>query len=99
MPCYNQSPEQCRPFFFVPYASFNSGYAHVPLLGFPERFIPPSAGKALAGPARAHPEAVWSPHGKALGAGGANGSCSLEGEEGIFLKNGPLSPPHHKIFL
>ena len=80
VPCYNQSPEQCRPFFFVPCAFFNSGYAHVPLLGFPERFIPPSAGKVLVGPARAHPESVWSPHGKALGAGGASRLGSLGGE-------------------
>ena len=77
MPCYNQSPEQCRPFFFVPCAFFNSAYAHFSLLGFPERFIPPSAGKVLVGPARAHPESVWSPHGKALGAGGASRSGSF----------------------
>lgn len=33
--CYNQSPEQCRPFFFVPCAFFNSAYTHFSLLGFP----------------------------------------------------------------
>lgn len=98
MPCYNQSPEQCRPFFFVPCAFFNSGYAHFFRLGCLERFIPIYR-EGFGRPVPRSSGAGLEPHGKALGAGGANGSCSLEGEEGIFLKNGPLSPPHHKIFL
>ena len=45
VPCYNQSPEQCRLFFFVPCAFFNSGYAHFFRLGCPERFIPHTSGR------------------------------------------------------
>ena len=91
--CYNQSPEQCRPFFFVPCAFFNSGYAHVPLLGFPERFIPPSAGKALASPRSSGVglEPAW----ESLGSGRSKPLWQLRGR-GAFLKKGPSPPKHHK---
>ena len=51
------------------------------------RPVPRSSGAGL--------EPSW----ESLGSGRSERLLQLGGGEGIFLKNGPLSPPHHKIFL
>lgn len=95
VPCYNQSPEQCRPFFFVPCAFFNSGVCPRSPLGLSGALHPPIRREDFGRPGPRSSGVGLEPAWESLGSGRSKPLGQLRGR-GAFLKKGPSPPKHHK---